>query len=161
MITFLKAPDPFTITDANFAAVKVFLAGGISNCPNWQEKISEYLEKHLQGLSKDYLIINPRRDNFDVKDASAAEAQIKWEHEMLERSDVILFWFPKDTLCPITLYELGNYTEKNKHLIIGVDPDYKRKEDVIIQTQLRRANFKVEQCFNCFLSKARQYLEKM
>jgi hypothetical protein len=63
-----------------------------------------------------------------------------------------LFRFPKETLCPITLYELGVWSSLTKHepgrssvkdgqftpVMIGVDPDYARKDDVRIQTGLCR-----------------------
>jgi len=115
----------------------IFLAGGISNCPDWQKE----LESHLYfafGIHN-FVVFNPRRDKFDFANERESVKQIEWEHSMLEQCDTLLFWFPKETLCPITLYELGAYTGKKKNLVIGIDPHYKRKLDVITQTRLKIA----------------------
>ena len=110
----------------------LFLAGGITNCPNWQEKIVNYLK------NEDIYILNPRRKNFPIDDPNASEEQIRWEFNALQLADIISFWFPKETLCPITLYELGFWNNSEKPIIIGMDKKYKRKQDVIIQSKLIR-----------------------
>ena len=110
----------------------LFIAGGISNCADWQ---SEFIKK-LDGL--DITVLNPRRKNFDVNDPRMEEEQIKWEFDHLLKADACSFWFTKETLCPITLYELGKQTVLNKTLFVGVHPNYKRKKDVEIQTKLER-----------------------
>ena len=137
----------------------IFLAGGISNCPNWQE----LLESHLKFAfgDKEFVIANPRRDNFDMADKKATVQQIEWEHKMLERCDTLLFWFPEDTLCPITLYELGNYTEKKKNLLVGVHERYKRKIDVEKQTYLRRPEIHVAVGFEAFLTNVAEHLRNL
>ena len=53
-------------------------------------------------------------------------------------ASAIAFWFPPETLCPITLFELGAWSMTNKLLFIGVDPRYQRFLDVKIQTKLAR-----------------------
>jgi hypothetical protein len=63
-------------------------------------------------------LINPRRLDFDVENPDMEYEQIVWEHQNLEASDMISFWFPKETLCPITLFELGKYLKSNKKLFI-------------------------------------------
>lgn len=108
----------------------VFLAGGITNCPDWQAEIVEKLDH------TDLLLLNPRRAQFPIDDPNAAEEQIKWEYKYLHKADSILFWFPSETLCPIVLYELGYWNNSFKKLFIGIHPDYKRKRDVEIQTKL-------------------------
>jgi hypothetical protein len=121
----------------------VFLGGGITDCPDWQQEVRARLEgEHLT-------LLNPRRANFPIDDPNAAEGQIKWEFEMFDRCHGIIFWFPCETLCPIVLYELGKWTArtksqaawtnsypKDKPLFIGAHPDYARRQDVIIQTRL-------------------------
>ena len=79
----------------------VFLAGGITACSGWQQEIVA----HLHDLP--VVILNPRRANFPIDDPTAAPQQIEWEHRHLRKADAIAFWFPCETLCPITLYELG------------------------------------------------------
>ena len=56
----------------------------------------------------------------------------------LREADIILFWFPKETLCPITLFELGCFLNTPKTLVIGVEPGYARERDVRIQVGLER-----------------------
>jgi hypothetical protein len=55
----------------------------------------------------------------------------------------VSFWFPKETLCPITLYELGKQSASNKPIFVGVHPEYARRRDVEIQTQLIRPEVKI------------------
>lgn len=115
----------------------VFLAGGISNCPDWQAQMLEMLQ------DTDWLVLNPRREDFDLSDPNMAEAQIEWEYRHLALSDAIAFWFPPQTLCPITLYELGKWSMTRKPLLIGVDPAYARRFDVVIQTRLARPELRI------------------
>ncbi len=115
----------------------VFLAGGISNCPNWQAQLLEKLR------DTDWLVFNPRREDFDLNDPQMAEAQIEWEYRYLALAGAIAFWFPPQTLCPITLYELGKWSMTDKPLLIGVDPAYARRFDVITQTRLARPDVTV------------------
>lgn len=116
--------------------VKIFLAGGISNCSDWQQEAINYLSVMFQRIDLDIVLINPRRYDFDVSKQEMSEEQITWEHKMLEESDYILFWFPKETLCPITLFELGKYCRSNKKLFVGCDPEYQRSFDVKYQLGL-------------------------
>jgi len=110
----------------------VFLAGGITGCPEWQDEMVEYLS------NTDLTILNPRRKDFPIGDPDAAHEQIKWEHHALRAAGRILFWFPCETICPIVLYELGAWSMTEKTLHVGVHPDYARRQDVEIQTGLQR-----------------------
>jgi hypothetical protein len=105
----------------------LFLAGGITGCPDWQAEAVETLK------SWDITLINPRRSNFDVTDKKMEEEQIRWEYFHLNKADAILFWFPKETVCPITLYELGRWITSGKPIFVGCDPEYTRKRDLEIQ----------------------------
>lgn len=116
----------------------LFLAGGISGCPDWQSD----MVRLLQGT--DWVLLNPRRANFPIHDPTAAEAQIQWEHEHLRYADAVLFWFPCETLCPIVLYELGAWSMiPHKPIFVGVHPDYQRRQDVEIQTRLTRRSVQI------------------
>lgn len=111
----------------------IFLAGGIQNCEDWQSRFASYLEK------TSWTLLNPRRPNFPMDDPTAAEKQIQWEFDHLRKADHIIFWFPKETLCPIVLYELGAWSAHPlSSIMIGIHPDYQRKQDVEIQTKLVR-----------------------
>jgi hypothetical protein len=118
--------------------LSVFLAGGITNCPDFQSQMCEKLQN-----CKDLVVLNPRRKNFPILDPSQTDAQIKWEYEMLRKANIISFWFPKETLCPIVLFELGSQVILKKPLIIGCHPDYARKQDVVVQVSLARPGIPV------------------
>ena len=115
----------------------VFCAGGITGCVDWQMEMVKLL------VPTDLCIFNPRRPDFDVKDPNASLIQIKWEHDYLRKADAILFWFPHETLCPIVLYELGAWSMTPKKIFVGVHPEYKRRQDVEIQTKLVRPEVQV------------------
>jgi hypothetical protein len=115
----------------------LFLAGGITGCLDWQS----HLASRLADLP--LTILNPRRKNFPSNDPSAAFTQIAWEHRHLRRATAVLFWFPSDTLCPITLYELGACSMTSKPLFVGTHPEYQRRLDVEIQTRLARPDVRV------------------
>lgn len=112
--------------------VDLFLAGGISNCPDWQSEVIKMLG------DTDLNIANPRRPYGLEKTGDAAAKQIAWEHEMLSRAAVTLFWFPAGAIQPIALLELGRKMTENKPLVVGVDEYYERRFDVEQQLQLER-----------------------
>lgn len=118
----------------NNRSKKLFLAGGISNCPDWQSEIIKLLEP-IEELT----VYNPRRKNFPIDNPNAAEEQITWEYNHLRDADIIVFWFSRGSLNPIVLYELGRWgNSSSKPIVIGLDPEYERQNDVIIQTLLSR-----------------------
>lgn len=114
----------------------LFMAGGISNCPDWQSEMVEMIKS--TNCEEEVVLINPRRADFNVDDDEMTEAQIKWEHLYLEDADAVSFWFPRHTVCPITLYELGISAAKGRKIYVGCDPEYTRLMDVIIQLRLER-----------------------
>lgn len=123
---------------------KLFLAGGITNCPDWQKTMVSLL------ANTNLTILNPRRADFPIGDPNAAQKQIKWEYDALREADIIQFWFPADTLCPIVLYELGAWSARRnivtigyKSIFIGIEPGYKREQDVVIQTGLVRPEIEI------------------
>ena len=118
----------------------VFLAGGITGCPDWQQD----MRRLLRGT--DLILLNPRRKDFPIGDPNAAREQITWEHNQLRMAGAILFWFPHETICPIVLYELGAWSMTTKPIFVGVHPDYQRRQDVEIQTRLARPE--VEVCYS-------------
>jgi len=115
---------------------KLFLAGGISNCPDWQEEAIVLLDE-VEGIA-----YNPRRTAKFTE--NIAGEQIEWEHSALRNSATVLFWFPAETLCPITLFELGVFSQrKDTPIFVGTHPDYQRKFDVIKQLELERPEARV------------------
>lgn len=120
--------------------ISVFLAGGITNCNEWQKEVIEELKDY------DISIFNPRQDHFDVSDKSASEKQIAWEYERLEQMDIFSIYFCDSVSNqPISLYELGRNIVRiqnrfpndwQKRIVVSVEYGYKRKQDVLIQLSL-------------------------
>lgn len=116
----------------------VFIAGGITGCPDWHTEIFDLLG------DTNLTLLNPRQENFPIDNPAASVAQIEWEFEHLDLADAILFWFPCETLCPIALYELGRWTAVEefgigyKPIFVGCHPDYQRLTDVKVQLGLAR-----------------------
>lgn len=109
----------------------IFLAGGITGCPNWQQKAEQLLKNK-------YEVHNPRQENFDVTNPHAAREQIEWESHYLNRADVIIFWFCEETIQPIALFELGRWSYVQKRIFVGADLNYPRRVDVVEQLRLAR-----------------------
>lgn len=128
---YIEAPD---WSHGDLRHPSLFLAGGITGCPDWQEEIFLL----LGGQQLNLTIYNPRRKDFPIDDPKGAEEQITWEHARLRTVDFILFWFPEESVCPIALYELGAWTPQKKTLFVGCHPNYPRRQDVVIQTDLVR-----------------------
>ena len=132
---YIEAPSDYTETD--LGDTSVFLAGGITDCPDWQQEMVALLR------DTDLTLLNPRRANFPAHDPNAVQTQVTWEHHALRDALVISFWFPKETLCPIVLYELGAWSMTGKPMFVGVHPDYIRRQNVEIQTRLARPEVEI------------------
>jgi len=85
MSIVIEAPNEIYSIE-NSHNVKLFLAGGISNCPNWQEVMIEKL-KNFPNLT----IYNPRRENYPSNDRKAVEEQITWEFKHLFEANIIIY----------------------------------------------------------------------
>lgn len=130
MIYRSPAPLPWV-----FQSSSIFIAGGISDCPNWQDDMVSLIN------SERYDVVNPRREGGFDRTGETAEAQITWEYQALSHVENCIFWFPKETLCPITLFELGKMLEKAHRdpvikLAIGWHPEYVRAFDLRVQIGL-------------------------
>lgn len=118
--------------------LSLFLAGGITNCEDWQSAMTRLLAKEC------LIIYNPRRSNFPIDDPAATEIQIAWEYDKLSRVDIVSFWFAVGSDNPIVLYELGMWgNSTDRPIVIGTEPGYNRYRDVIIQTALARSDIKI------------------
>lgn len=146
---YIEAPKDYNGTERS-----LFLAGGITGCINWQADLADLLK------DEKIVLLNPRRINFPIDDQNAAPEQIKWEYTHLQKADAVSFWFPKETVCPITLYELGVQIAKDKPLFMGIDPEYSRRLDVEIQTRLERPEIKIEYNLNRLADQIKQWVRK-
>lgn len=131
----------------------IFLGGGITNCPDWQKEVIQWLSGY------DGIILNPRRTG-EFTDDIATE-QIKWEYKALRSVETLFFWFPEETLCPIALLELGVFTQRPQtQLIVGTHPNYARRLDVITQLELARPEVKVQSSIEGLIAEYLKTLEK-
>lgn len=130
--------------------VYVFLAGGITDCRNWQEAVIEGLEQSVDSeYQEKTALLNPRRKFFpENKSARAAPSdyniigkeQIAWEYNALNRADIFSVWFERGVSSqPIALYELGRQValrftdDRIDSIVIGAHQDYRRFFDVYEQ----------------------------
>jgi hypothetical protein len=133
-VRYVQAPQPYA-----GPGPALFLAGGITGCPDWQSEAAAML-RDTPGLT----VLDPRRASFDLTDPAVTVEQITWEHTHLHRADVVLFWFaPGGSVQPITLYELGVHATRGVALAVGADPAYPRRLDVEVQLALARPGLPV------------------
>ncbi|MDT8916250.1 nucleoside 2-deoxyribosyltransferase domain-containing protein [Amycolatopsis sp. PS_44_ISF1] len=122
----------------------VFLAGGITGCPDWQSDAAEQLHDADPRL----VVLNPRRADFPIDDPAQGPVQVAWEqHHLHLPGTVTLFWFPACdpavTTAPIALFELGQALGERRPVVIGADPGYPRHTDVQLLTALCRSGTEV------------------
>lgn len=135
-VEVITAPDPILVTGPQH---KVFLAGGITGCPEWQATAIQQIQEKT---TRNTVLFNPRRPKSPQENPSMAQEQIEWEFKALNTADTILFWFCKETVQPIALYELGRHAYRHSTrrrpstLLVGVEPGYPREQDVRIQLEL-------------------------
>ena len=157
MMRLITAPNDLNASENCF---KIFLAGGIQKCEDWQKNVSEYLLGFKWG-SDDIALINPRQPNFNMNDPLAGEKQIKWEFKYLNQMDLFTMFFygPTESDQPICFYELGRYIEVMKQrfqrtwrdrIIVTVCKEFKRHKDVIIQTMLATNGAVEPICFDSY-----------
>lgn len=120
---------PFSSNCTVFDENSIFLGGSITGAWNWQKYLASKLEYN-------WTIFNPRRENYDGLIPNAEREQITWEFKALQFCRNIVFYFSHETLAPITLFEYGKMLKSNKNLFVCIHPEYKRKNDVWIQTEL-------------------------
>ncbi|WP_028935454.1 nucleoside 2-deoxyribosyltransferase domain-containing protein [Pseudonocardia spinosispora] len=158
MALYIEAPDRYVPAPGH--GPSVFLAGGISACPDWQsEVVADLTEEHVT-------LLNPRRASFDLSDTSAAEEQIAWEvtHRRHPALAAMLFWFPACdpaiTVQPITLLELGEALARpGLALCVGADPGYPRRDDVVLQCRYTRPDVTVSSNLTDTVAALRELLE--
>jgi hypothetical protein len=136
MALVITAPNEI-YSPENLNNKSIFLAGGITNCPDWQNVVIDGL-KHMHGVT----IYNPRRPFYDPNNE---ESQITWEFIQLANADFIMFWFSRGSVNPIALYELGMWGNSRPEIpiLVGCEKGYDRTSDVTIQTKLARPNIPI------------------
>lgn len=142
---YVEAPTDLKNMECRWPHPWVFVAGGITNCPPWQWKLCDMLDDFQYGT-----LFQPRREDFPIDDPSAAEQQIKWEKKALWNCDVFSIWFSAgESVQPICMFELGTHSTRALasydalQVAVGVEPGYKRAQDVEIQMSLIHRNLEI------------------
>ena len=131
---YLEAPNQLEAYSQFDWKHSIFLAGTITGACDWQSDVKNLLSPYFN-------VFNPRRKSFNVTNKNMEREQIAWEYKYLELAGITLFYFSNETLAPITLLEYGKQLakcqyQKYRKTYVCIHPDYKRKNDVIIQTEL-------------------------
>jgi len=131
-VKLVTAPQRIETANNMFS---IFLAGSIElgKARDWQTDV----QGRLQDLN--VAIFNPRREDWDTswkQDISDQNfsAQVNWELDYLEKSDLILFYFAPETKAPITLMELVLFASSGK-CIVCCPEGYWRRGNVQIVCQ--------------------------
>lgn len=132
-------PNTYTPKEGD---ISVFMAGGITGCPDWQREVIARLSESPAVVSP-LVLLNPRRPSFDTSRDEESDFQIRWEHEHLRKAKHIFFWFPKEGKCMITLYELGWAIGAGRSIRVGCHPEYERAFDVHKQVTLAKPGMTV------------------
>lgn len=142
MVTVYKAPqDTNEVSESGLKQVKFFLAGSINmgNATNWQDQLTDVLTKISEKLNAEFIIYNPRRDDWDASWEQTLEnkefvEQVTWELDHMEKADVVLMYFDAEGESPITLLELGLNAQKQK-LVVCCPDEFWRSGNVYVTCQ--------------------------
>ncbi|WP_395077211.1 nucleoside 2-deoxyribosyltransferase domain-containing protein [Flavobacterium sp.] len=129
MENIYKSPE--NIDNRDKTRKSIFLAGSIEmdKAVNWQKKCEEK-------LAEKYIVFNPRRESWNnnweqsINNPQFKE-QVSWELEALEKADIIIMFFAANTKSPISLLELGLFSNSGKLKVI-VENEFWRKGNVDI-----------------------------
>jgi hypothetical protein len=137
----ITAPDPVPMRDA--LGSEVFLAGSIEQgkARDWQPLVCTALEP------LNVLVFNPRRKVWDPtwdQDVSNPElvAQVNWELDLIDRAEIVFFYFQAGTKSPISFLEFGmQVRNRRKDLVVVCEDGFWRQAN--IQITADRNNVKV------------------
>ncbi|MGO4461592.1 nucleoside 2-deoxyribosyltransferase domain-containing protein [Streptomyces sp. M-16] len=127
---------------------RIFLAGGMHNCPDWRHDAISAFRRIWSAGSADrrpLALLSPRR--VISGPSGFNEAMVTWEHRHLALADLVLFWFPSGNEArpeqPIALYELGAAAATGRAIAVGVEGGYRRRSDVLAQLRCARPGLPV------------------
>jgi hypothetical protein len=109
---------------------RIFLGGSIEmgKAPDWQAAFADKI------ASLSIAAFNPRRMEWDlnweqdIKDGNLRH-QMDWEMKNLDNADVIILYFHPGTVSPVSLMELGRYSQSGR-LIVCCPEGYHRRGNV-------------------------------
>lgn len=153
MIVQVVSPDDARHPDA----FHIFLAGGITGCPDWQAEFTAV----AAGLDwpVPLALVNPRRRPGSAWDDREATSQIEWEFRRIQLAKLVAFWFPPESVCPIALYELGRATgSAYKQVVVGAHEAYPRRFDLGVQLRLARPGLVLAPSIAALVDQARSHV---
>ena len=110
--------------------VRIFLGGSIEmgKAPDWQAAFADKI------ASLPIAAFNPRRIRWDdsleqdIKNKALLH-QIDWEMTNLDKADLIILYLHPNTISPVSLMELGRYSQSGK-VIVCCPEGYHRRGNV-------------------------------
>ncbi len=130
----VTVPEYYALKNDDIA---VFLAGGITNCEDWQKEVIEYFKSLPEEKTNHLVIFNPRRDKWPKNsDVEEVRRQINWEADYINKSNIFSMYFTNTDKSdqPICFYELGRYARGND--VISYQEGFKRALDVDFQMEI-------------------------
>ena len=99
-----------------------FLAGSMDtiNPVNWRSIVISEGKNHVEFL-------DPTNANHDALTDQEMRDHIKWEHDAMELSDLILMNFLPNARSPISLVELGLNARSSKLMVVCPDEFYQKR----------------------------------
>ena len=121
--------------DQNPVGHKIFLAGTIEmgNSIDWQRMVVNHIAENGFGGHEDITIFNPRRDEWP-NDRNELVFQINWEQDRLYEADQIIMFLAPGTTSPISLLELGEFSNSGKISVICPEEFY-RYDNVMVMCE--------------------------
>ncbi len=153
----IKAPLPIAIGEKQFT---VFMAGSIEKgvAETWHMK----MEKAFAD-SNSVVLLNPRREDWDdtwreEKSDPKFYAQVKWELQGLESSDLVVVYFDKEAKSPITLLEFGLYARSGKAVVCCQEGFWKKGNiDIVCEQCNIKQVSTIEELIELVKTKNREY----
>jgi len=135
----MKVSIVYPPNKVTYPTYSIFLAGTIDmgKSTDWQQYSINTIESF--DIARELTIYNPRRSDWDsswkqeITDPQFNE-QVNWELDMLEQADIILLYFQKDSLSPISMLELGLFS-KHKKMFVCCEEGFWRKGNIDIVCQ--------------------------
>ena len=125
-----EVKPPTSLDSLDWSVPSVFLAGSIEMgaAKDWQRESAARIDPS-------YLVLNPRRDDWDPSWAQTYEnlhfrGQVQWELSGLDRVDHVFVHLVAGTKSPITLMEIGLHARKGK-MIVSCDLGFWRRGNVV------------------------------
>lgn len=129
--------SPLSLNSDAIVSPCVFLAGSIEQgkAKDWYPLVQNQLQ------NEPGILLSPRRENWDptwVQHPSNKpfREQVDWELQgILEKSDIVFFYFQEQTLSPISLLELGIVLAAKKPVIVACEPEFWRRGNIHITAE--------------------------